>query len=165
MAQDLNRPQGASPARPGVRVTALVSTYHLELCSAMAASAREEFLAAGMAPGDWTELPAPGAFELPILARAAARRDDVDCVLCFGLVLTGETSHDHWVSMAATQGILQASLETDKPVLFGVLTCQTLEQARMRALPPSAGGKQDKGREVARAALLALDTLDRIQRA
>ena len=81
-------------------------------------------------------------------------------VLCFGLVLTGETTHDHWVSMGATQGITLASLETDKPILFGVLTCQTIEQARARALPASEGGKEDKGREVARAALAALDALD-----
>lgn len=62
--------------------------------------------------------------------------------------------------MGATQGITLASLETDKPILFGVLTCQSIEQARARALPESEGGKEDKGREVARAALASLAALD-----
>ena len=54
---------------------------------------------------------------------------------------------------------MQASLETGKPLLFGVLTCTTLAQARARALPPDLGGKQDKGREVARAAVETLAAL------
>ena len=62
--------------------------------------------------------------------------------------------------MGATQGITLASLETDKPIHFGVLTCQTLEQARARALPASEGGAEDKGREVARAALTTLAAMD-----
>ena len=81
-------------------------------------------------------------------------------MLCFGLVLTGETTHDHWVAMGATQGITQASLETDTPIHFGVLTCQTLEQAKARALPSDEGGVEDKGREVARAAIMTLAALD-----
>ena len=66
----------------------------------------------------------------------------------WGLVLKGETTHDRHVADAAAHGILKASLETDTPVLFGVLTCQTLEQARARALPMEQGGREDKGREV-----------------
>ena len=105
---------------------------------------------------------APGAFELPLLARRLARRGGVDAVLCFGLVLKGETRHDEYVAGAAAQGLVQASLETDVPILFGVLTCQTLEQARARALPAADGGRFDKGREVARAAIHALGSLREI---
>ncbi|MEZ6021186.1 MAG: 6,7-dimethyl-8-ribityllumazine synthase [Planctomycetota bacterium] len=147
-----------------MRVTALVSTYHLELCSAMAASPARSSSPGRHGARGLTELPAPGAFELPILARAAARRDDGLCAVL------RPRAHRRNLARPLGQhgrhpGHPAGEPETDKPVLFGVLTCQTLEQARMRALPPSAGGKQDKGREVARAALLALDTLDRIQRA
>ena len=87
-------------------------------------------------------------------------RHDIDAVLCFGLVLKGETTHDHWVAHAATQGILEASLETDTPILFGVLTCNDLDQAKARALPAEKGGREDKGREVARAAIGVLAALD-----
>lgn len=126
----------------------------------MLRSAQAELEASGMEPDGMRVVHAPGAFELPLIARRLARRKDIDAVLCFGLVLTGETTHDKWVAMGATQGITQASLETDKPILFGVLTCQTLEQARARALPVSEGGKEDKGREVARAAIETLDALE-----
>ncbi|HPF14024.1 MAG: 6,7-dimethyl-8-ribityllumazine synthase [Planctomycetes bacterium] len=159
MAQPSHRPTSSPPPQPGVRVACVVSTYHEELTGAMAAAAKAELLAGGMQEADWHPIPSPGAFELPLIARRLARRNDIDAVLCFGLVLTGETNHDHWVSQAATEGILRASLETDKPILFGVLTCQTLAQARSRALPPEAGGKQNKGREVARAALWTLAAL------
>ena len=81
-------------------------------------------------------------------------------MLCFGLVLQGETTHDRYVAQGATQGIQQVALETDTPVLFGVLTCQTLEQARARALAADDGGRDDKGREVARAAIRVLAALE-----
>lgn len=142
-----------------MRVAAVVSRFHEDLTGAMLRSAEAELRAAGMRD-DVRVVWAPGAFELPLLARRLARRDDVDAVLCFGLVLKGETTHDHWVAMGATQGLTLAALETDKPILFGVLTCQTLEQARSRALPASEGGDEDKGREVARAAIRALNALD-----
>jgi len=146
--------------RPGVRIGAVVSRFHEDLTGAMLRSAEAELRAAGMAEDGLHVVWAPGAFELPLIARRLARRDDIDAVLCFGLVLTGETTHDQWVATGATQGIMLASLETDKPILFGVLTCQTLEQARARALPKSEGGSEDKGREVARAALASLQALD-----
>lgn len=159
MALDPRSSERSPETRPGVRIGAVVSRFHDELTGAMLRSAEAELRAAGM-EDDVRVVWAPGAFELPLIARRLARRKDIDAVLCFGLVLTGETTHDHWVSMGATQGITLASLETDKPILFGVLTCQTLEQARSRALSEAEGGKEDKGREVARAAISALNALD-----
>lgn len=128
----------------------------------MAASALRTLLDHGLEERDFIDVRVPGAFELPLVARRLAVRDDVDAVLCFGLVLRGETTHDRYVAGAAMQGILQASFETDKPILFGVLTCDSLEQARARALPAAEGGKHDKGREVA---LAAIDTLDAMRAA
>jgi 6,7-dimethyl-8-ribityllumazine synthase len=123
-------------------------------------SALRELEASGVRADDVPVVRVPGAFELPLVARRLARRADVEAVLCFGLVLKGETSHDRWVALGAAQGLVAASLECDKPLLFGVLTCDTLEQARSRALPPERGGREDKGREVARAALETLVALD-----
>ncbi|MEC7231620.1 MAG: 6,7-dimethyl-8-ribityllumazine synthase [Planctomycetota bacterium] len=160
MALDPTAADRPRPKRPGVRIGAVVSRFHEDLTGAMLRSAKDELVAAGMEEDGMVVVHAPGAFELPLIARRLARRKDIDAVLCFGLVLTGETTHDHWVAMGATQGITMASMETDKPILFGVLTCQSLEQARSRALPESEGGKEDKGREVARAALESLEALD-----
>jgi len=148
------------PARPGLRVAAVVSRFHEELTRAMADSARSELVSAGMAPDDFRVIFVPGSLELPLVARRLARRADVDAVLCFGVVVTGETSHDHWVAKGALEGILHASLETDKPVLFGVLTCRDRAQARARALPADRGGREDRGRQVARAALELLAALE-----
>jgi len=145
-----------APLLPGTRIGAVVSTFHADLTRAMLASARGTLEAAGLAPENLLVLEVAGAFELPLVARRLAVRDDVDAVLCFGLVLKGETSHDVYISQAAAHGILQVSLETDKPVLFGVLTCDTEQQARARALARADGGAHDKGAEVARAALASL---------
>ncbi|MEM8711373.1 MAG: 6,7-dimethyl-8-ribityllumazine synthase [Planctomycetota bacterium] len=164
MALDPKSGDRSPETRPGIRVGAVVSRFHEDLTGAMLRSAEAELRAAGM-EDDVHVVWAPGAFELPLIARRLARRKDIDAVLCFGLVLTGETTHDHWVSMGATQGIQLASLETGKPILFGVLTCQTLEQARSRALSVDEGGKEDKGREVARAAVATLNALDECDRA
>lgn len=137
----------------------VVSEFHAELTFAMQQSAAAELLRLGAPFASELLATVPGSFELPLVARRFARRADVDAVLCFGLVLRGETSHDHFVAAAAQEGIISASLETDKPILFGVLTCNTLEQARARALARDQGGEQDKGRELARAAIATLHAL------
>lgn len=160
MSRDENRTDRPLSAPSQARFAAVVSEYHLDLCGAMLDSAKEVLAEAGVDPTDIEVAYAPGAFELPIIARRFARREDIQAVLCFGLVLTGETTHDRYVSYGATEGLLKASMETDTPVLFGVLTCQNVEQAKARALPPSQGGVQDKGGEVARAALGVLHALE-----
>jgi 6,7-dimethyl-8-ribityllumazine synthase len=146
--------------RAGARLAAVVSSYHPELTQALFDSARRELERCGL-EGELLRVDAPGAFELPLLARRLGLRDDVDAVLCLGLVLKGETPHDRYIADAVAHGLQRVALEVDKPVLFGVLTCDTLEQARARALPASDGGGHDKGREVARAAVSALAALER----
>jgi 6,7-dimethyl-8-ribityllumazine synthase len=156
---EFDRPSRAAALLPGARIAAVVSEYHEEIGAMMRDSARRELESCGLASENFFEVHAPGAFELPLVARRLAVRDDIHAVLCFGLVLKGETTHDVHVATAAAQGVLMASLQTDKPILFGVLTCATLEQALARALPEARGGTFDKGREVARAATLALEAL------
>ena len=127
----------------------------------MLASVKRELATHEVRSEDVIEVWVPGAFEIPLVARRLAIRDDVDCVITIGLVLKGETTHDEHIARAVSSGCMQVGLETDKPILFGVLTCDTIEQARARALPPDQGGRLDKGGEVARAAIEALDALDR----
>lgn len=140
------------------RIACVVSTYHHELTGEMCASARDTLLAAGLDRRDLLEVHVPGAFELPLVVRRLALRSDVDAVLAFGLILKGETEHDLHIARAASQALMQVALETDTPVLFGVLTTATLEQARVRARRAADGGL-DKGREVARAAIEVLAAL------
>jgi 6,7-dimethyl-8-ribityllumazine synthase len=100
----------------------------------------------------------PGSFELPVAAQRAASRPDVNAVICLGAVIRGETPHFDFVSHAAATGILQASLGSGKPVTFGVLTTDTVEQAFDRA-----GGKVgNKGADAALAAIEMVHLLNRM---
>jgi 6,7-dimethyl-8-ribityllumazine synthase len=91
----------------------------------------------------------PGAFELPIVAQRLAASKKYAAVICLGAVIRGDTDHYDYVCQAATDGVLQAGLATGVPVLFGVLTCDTDEQAMDRA-----GGKDgNKGADVTLAAI------------
>jgi 6,7-dimethyl-8-ribityllumazine synthase len=100
---------------------------------------------AGTDRRDVTVAWAPGAFELPLVARAFARAGKVDAVLCLGAVIRGDTGHYDFVAGECASGIQQVQLATGVPVVFGVLTTDTLEQALVRSLP----AESNKGREAA----------------
>ena len=151
---------GQLPAVLGedARVACAVSTYHEEITGAMLDSALDVLAGAGLERERVHVVRVPGTFELPIVAQRLAERPDVAAVLCFGLVLKGETEHDRYIAQACAQGLMQAALTTGTPILFGVLTCETLEQAHARARRADEGGL-DKGREVALATLDVLAAL------
>ncbi len=95
----------------------------------------------------------PGAYELSLGAQKLAQLSKVDAVVCLGCVIKGDTPHFDYICQAVTQGISQVGLKYDKPVIFGVLTTNTLEQAQERA-----GGKLgNKGAEAAASALFMLN--------
>lgn len=91
----------------------------------------------------------PGAFELPLAARYAADSGRFAGVACLGAVIRGETDHYDFVCTEAARGIQQVSLTTGVPCAFGVLTCETMEQALAR----SGGGKRDQGAHAAEAVM------------
>ena len=95
----------------------------------------------------------PGAFELPVAAKNLC--PDVDAVLALGAIIKGETPHFDYISQACSMGLMQASLETSKPVLFGVLTTENEKQAIDRASPQ----KENKGKELALSALQMVELL------
>lgn len=96
-----------------------------------------------------TILPVPGTYELSCAANWLANNDDIDAVICIGCVIQGETRHFEFICQAVSQGLTNVSLQTDKPIIFSVLTCDTMEQAQDRA-----GGKYgNKGVEGAITAL------------
>jgi 6,7-dimethyl-8-ribityllumazine synthase len=75
----------------------------------------------------------PGAFEIPLVAKIISKRADVDGIICLGAVIKGGTPHFHYVASEVTKGIAAASLDNEKPIAFGILTTESVEQAVERA--------------------------------
>jgi 6,7-dimethyl-8-ribityllumazine synthase len=106
-----------------------------------------------------TVLWVPGAFELPLVCKRLAASGKYDAVLAIGCVIRGETAHFDYVAGESARGVTQASLETGVPILFGVLTTETAEQANDRA-----GGKHgNKGADVALAAMEMVEIMKRLE--
>ena len=102
--------------------------------------------------------PAPGAFEIPLIAQTLARSGRYDGVICLGCVIKGDTAHFEFISLAAATGLMQATLATGVPITFGILTTYTDAQAEAR----SAADAHNKGIEAAAACVEAIQALRRI---
>jgi 6,7-dimethyl-8-ribityllumazine synthase len=140
-------------------VTLVASQWHAQIMDGLLDGARRALAANGVR--DVTEVRVPGAFELPVAsAQAAARGTDV--VIALGVVIRGGTPHFDYVCQGATLGLTSVSVRTGVPVGFGLLTCDTEEQARDRAGLP--GSAEDKGFEAAVAALQTAVTLRELRR-
>ena len=99
----------------------------------------------------------PGAFEIPLLAEKLAALDKYDSIICLGAVIKGETPHFDFVSASASDGILNTSLKYGIPVIFGVLTTNTIKQALDRS-----SGETNKGVDCAQAALEMISLLKQL---
>lgn len=141
----------------GARVAVIASSWHTVVMDGLVAGAQRALDAAGVT--DMTLVRAPGSFELPILAKAYASAG-VDVVVALGVIIRGGTPHFEYVSAAATDGLARVALDTGVPVGFGLLTCDTEQQALDRAGLP--GSPEDKGREAVEAALTTWDVLRRL---
>jgi len=75
----------------------------------------------------------PGSFEIPLIAKLLAKKRDIDGIICLGTVIKGGTSHFHYIASEVAKGIAQASLESEKPISFGIITSENIEQAIERA--------------------------------
>jgi 6,7-dimethyl-8-ribityllumazine synthase len=117
-------------ARKGVAV--VVSRFNGEITGRMLEAALDELEDAGVPRDAVTVVPVPGAFELPLAAMAFAKTRRYACVVALGCVIRGETAHFDYVAGEAASGLQLAALETGVPVAFGVLTCDTVEQAEAR---------------------------------
>ena len=132
----------------GLRVGLVAASWHTTVMDGLLAGARRALAEAGV--DDVRELRVPGTFELPV---AAARLAEVglDAVVALGVVIRGGTPHFDYVCSAATTGLTEVSVRYRVPVGFGVLTCDTEQQALDRAGLP--GSVEDKGHEAATAAV------------
>ena len=144
-----------------LRVALIAASWHDEVMGGLLDGARRALSAAGVS--SVVEVRVPGAFELPVAAARFARatgEQKVDAVVALGVVIRGGTPHFEFVCEAATSGLTAVAVETGTPVGFGLLTCDTEEQAIARAGLP--GSSEDKGAEAVEAALMtavALRTL------
>ncbi len=124
-----------------------VARFYEDLAERLVNGAIAAFAQAGQT--DVVVFDVPGAFELPLAASYAAKSGRFAGVACLGAVIRGETDHYDFVCAEAARGIQEVQLSTGVPCAFGVLTCETMEQALER----SGGGKRDQGRHAAEAVL------------
>ncbi len=137
-----------------LRFAVCVGRFYEDLANRLLQGADEGFEVAGVNVLNVDRVSVPGAYELPMAAKTLIGAGDVAGVACLGVVIRGETDHYDFVCAEAARGIQDVQLETGVPCAFGVITCDTMEQALARA----GGGKRDQGRNaaltVARMALL-----------
>jgi 6,7-dimethyl-8-ribityllumazine synthase len=160
-------PEGALPALEGKldaagrRFAIVVARFNAFITERLLLSACDGLLRAGAAKKDIDVARVPGAFEIPLAARVLALTGKYDAIICIGCLLRGDTAHYDLIVNEVTRGIGQSAQETGVPHAFGVLTCETLEQAIDRA-----GLKMgNKGFEAALAAVEMASLKDAIRRA
>ena len=136
----------------------VVSRYNESITRKLLAGALETLAENGVADADVDVAWVPGAWEIPLAADRLAQSGRYLAVICLGAVIRGETTHDQHINRAVSLGLTEAGLRSGVPVLFGLLTCETLEQAIHR----SGGNVGNKGSECARAALEMVNLLAKL---
>ena len=133
----------------GLRFGIVVSKYNELVTRRLLAGAVEVLTGTGVAKDTIEIVRVPGAFEIPLAARRLARTGRFGAVICLGAVIRGETPHFEYISAEASRGIARAAWEADIPVIFGVLTTESVDQALERSGSP----ERNRGAEAARTAI------------
>src|SRR5665213_908149 len=136
-------------------IAIVVSQFNQEVTGGLQRGALSYLKEQGISVSGPDIYPAPGAFEIPLLAQTLARTGRYDGVVCLGCVIKGDTAHFEFISLGATMGLMQASLQTEVPITFGIITTYTDEQAIAR----SRDDGHNKGREAAAACVELLEVL------
>ncbi len=126
-----------------------VATFYDDLAERLIGGAAEGFAEGGVTMASVQTYEVPGAFELPFAAKICAGAGVFSGVACLGVVIRGETDHYDYVCSEAARGIMDVQLSSGVPCAFGVITCDTREQAEARA----GGDKRDQGRQAAYAVM------------
>jgi 6,7-dimethyl-8-ribityllumazine synthase len=142
----------------GMKFAIIASRFNDFICGRLIEGAVDALTRAGGDEKDISIFRVPGAFELPLAAKKAAKSGRYDAVICLGAVIRGATPHFEYVSAEVSKGIALVSLETESPVSFGVLTTDTIEQAIERA-GTKAG---NKGWDAAMSAIEMVDLLRKL---
>ncbi|MBX7104298.1 MAG: 6,7-dimethyl-8-ribityllumazine synthase [Gemmataceae bacterium] len=141
------------------RYAIVAARFNAEVVDKLLSGAREAFAQLNVPESHVDVRRVPGAFELPLVAKVLAETGRYAAVVCLGAVIRGDTDHYDYVCQAATQGILRVGLDTGIPVIFGVLTCDTDEQAAAR----TGGAHGNKGADAARAAFDTVAVIRQIE--
>ena len=139
----------------------VVSKFNEPVTSRLQAGAQEALQQLGISAEQIQLVRVPGAFELPLAAKVLAQSQQVDAVICLGAVIRGETPHFEYISEETSRGIGSVALETGIPVIFGVLTTNTVDQAMER----SESSERNKGAEAARTAVEMISLLKQLHQA
>jgi 6,7-dimethyl-8-ribityllumazine synthase len=131
------------------QVAIVVSTFNDVVTSRLLAAAESTLIQLGTLPNQIQVVRVPGAFEIPLIAKTLAQSRRYDAIICLGAVIRGETPHFDYICAETSRGIGRASLETGIPIIFGVLTTNTVDQAMERSGPP----ERNKGADAARTAI------------
>lgn len=137
------------------RYTIVTTRWNTAIVEGLLGGAQRALNNAGITGEQIQVVQVPGAFEIPLACQAAAAREDCDAVIALGAVIRGGTPHFEYVAGECTRGIGQVALQTGKPVAFGVLTVDSLEQALER----SADDEENKGAEAAMSAVEMVNLL------
>jgi 6,7-dimethyl-8-ribityllumazine synthase len=141
-------PQIGIKKSPNLKVAIITAFWHQDICEALVSGAKRACADAEVKSVEVFSV--PGSFELPLAAQYAFEAG-FDVVVVVGLVLRGETPHFDYVCQGVTQGVMDVQLKFSKPIGFGVLMCDSIEQAHARS--GQVGSKEDKGFDAAVAAL------------
>ncbi len=117
----------------GKKIALVAGRFNSLITKQLIEGAKDGLLRSGIKEEDIILAWVPGAYEIPLIAKKFAEKADIDAVICLGAVIRGATAHFDFVAGEAAKGISKIGLETGKPVMFGVLTVDTIEQALERA--------------------------------
>lgn len=146
------------PSAGIIKCGIVVSEWNSEITGALYAGALETLIKYGVGRKNIKLCYVPGSFELASGADLIIRQENLDVVICLGCIIQGETRHFEFLCQAVSQGLIRVSLDHHLPVIFGVLTTDTLEQARAR----SGGDHGNKGVEAALTAIKMADLRQRL---
>ncbi len=141
------------------RYAIVVSRYNESITQKLLTGAQETLASREIPPESISVVWVPGAWEIPLIAKILAQSDSYAAILCLGCVIRGETTHDQHINQQVSRSLGQLSVEYQVPVAFGLLTCNTLEQAIHR----SGGNVGNKGIECAEAALEMVSIVQQLQ--
>ena len=125
--------EGNVVAKESTKVCIVAARFNEFIVSKLVEGANDGLVRHGVDADNIDVAWVPGAFEIPLIAKKVAKSGKYDAVICLGTVIRGETSHYDYVCAEVSKGIAQVSLEAEIPVMFGILTTDTIEQAVVRA--------------------------------
>jgi len=157
MGQDMKIIEGKLNGR-GKKIAIVISKFNEFITKRLLTGCLEELARYGVNDKNIMIVWVPGAFEIPVAALRLAKKKSVHAVICLGSVIRGETLHYELVAQGAADGIMQVSLTTGKPVIFGVLATDTVDHAYKR----SEEKGDNKGKDAAVSAIEMIDALKQV---